>query len=209
MPKIEDPTGRTAAIFTDSKVTIDALKNNATHSFLIEEIRNKVGHLNTLNWTIHFGWVKVHIGIEGNKEADRLAKEAAQDDDDQNMVFDRIPVTTVANEIYKKGLIQWQGQWNSTGKGATCRSFFAVLEQRLKLKISIAPEFTAIVTGHGETKAHLHRFKLAGNSTCPCNEGQQTTEYLIYECKNLQAQRSSLISTQRPEEETGPHPTTN
>ena len=38
----EDPTGRTAATFTDSKVTIDALKNYATHCFLIEEIRNKV-----------------------------------------------------------------------------------------------------------------------------------------------------------------------
>ena len=95
--------------------------------------------LSTLNWTTHFGWVKAHIGIEGKEEADRLAKEAAQDDDDQNIVFDRIPFTTFANERYKKGLIPWQGQWNSRGQGAVCRSFFPVLEQRLKMKLPITP----------------------------------------------------------------------
>ena len=77
------------------------------------------------------------------------AKEAAQDDDDQNIVFDRILVTTVATEISKKGLIQWQGLWKAAEKGAVCRSFFPVLEQRLKMKTPITP----IVTGHGKTES--------------------------------------------------------
>jgi len=68
-----------------------------------------------------------------------------------------------------------------------------VLEQRLKMKIPITPEFTTIITGLGKTKSYLHRFILADNPTYPCNEGQQTPEHLIYECKNLEAQRSSLI----------------
>jgi len=29
-------------------------------------------------------------------------------------------------------------------------------------------EFTAIVTGHGLNRSHLHRFKIIPNSTCPC-----------------------------------------
>jgi ribonuclease HI len=37
IPQI-DSTGRIAATFTDSKVTIDSLKNHAQHSFLIEGI---------------------------------------------------------------------------------------------------------------------------------------------------------------------------
>ena len=64
--------------------------------------------------------MKAHIGVEGNKAADKLAKEAAHDENDQNTVYDRVPATTVATEINKQGLIKWQSQWNSTEKGALC-----------------------------------------------------------------------------------------
>ena len=38
---LPDQTNRTASINTDSKVTLDSLKNNTIHRVLIEEIRNK------------------------------------------------------------------------------------------------------------------------------------------------------------------------
>jgi hypothetical protein len=68
-----------------------------------------------------------------------------------------------------------------------------VVEQRLKMKIPITREFTAIITGRGKTKFYLHRFKIADNPTCSCNEGTQTHEYIIYVCKILESQISSLI----------------
>jgi ribonuclease HI len=63
LPTLKDLNTRMVAIFTDSKVTLASLKNSSIHSFLTEEIRNMVGHLTMLNWTIHFGWVKAHTGI--------------------------------------------------------------------------------------------------------------------------------------------------
>jgi hypothetical protein len=45
-------------------------------------------------------------------------------------------------------------------------------------------------------KERLHmdifRFKLTDNPKCPCNEGVKTPEHLIYFCKLLEVQRSSL-----------------
>jgi len=96
---LADQTNRTVAIYADSKVTMDSMKNNAIHSVLIEEILNMVRNLTKQNWSIRFGWVKAHTGIEGNEVADTLAKEAAQDEEDRNFVYDRIPISTVAYSV--------------------------------------------------------------------------------------------------------------
>ena len=74
-----------------------------------------VRHLTLVDWTIHFGWVKAHAGIEGNERADTLAKEAAQDE--QNIVYNRMPTTTAATELKKEGVIKWQRQWERTAEG--------------------------------------------------------------------------------------------
>jgi len=62
--------------------------------------------------------VKAHVWIETNEAANKLAKEAAQEDENKNIIFDRIPITSVASKINRKGLKQWQLQWNNAAKGA-------------------------------------------------------------------------------------------
>jgi len=177
---LPDQTNRTVAINTDSKVTLDSLRNNTIHSVLIEGIRNTVRYLTQQNLTLHFGWVKAHAGIEGNEVAVTLAKEAAQDEEDRNYVYDRIPVSTVASSVKEEGLTKWEAQWERAVKGAICRSFFPNVQQRLRLWITITPEFTATVSGHWKTRAYLNRFKLIDGPMCPCNEGEQSVEQFMY-----------------------------
>jgi len=73
--------------------------------------------------------VKAHTGIEGNELADKLAKAAAQYNGEQKIVYNRIPITSVATDLKTEGLTKWQRQWESTDKGALCRSFFQTVEQ--------------------------------------------------------------------------------
>jgi ribonuclease HI len=77
--KIHTPD-KTVTIFTDSQTTLTSLQNNTIHTSLIEEIR-QVALLQKTAWTIKFGWVKVHAGIQGNELADTLAKAASTNQD--------------------------------------------------------------------------------------------------------------------------------
>jgi hypothetical protein len=54
---------------------------------------------------------------------------------------------------------------------------------------------TAIVIGHGKTRAYLYRFKIIDEPTCPCGEGDQTPEHLIYECGRPSEERDKLKRT--------------
>jgi len=52
-----------ATIYTDSRMTLDMLKNSKIHTFLIEEIRTKLMEMEKINWKIKLSWVKAHVGI--------------------------------------------------------------------------------------------------------------------------------------------------
>ena len=60
------------------------------------------------------------------------------------------------------------------------KSFFPSIKESLKIKLSLTPDLTVIVKGHGKTKAYLHRFHISDYPTCTCGKVQQKVNYLIY-----------------------------
>jgi hypothetical protein len=52
-----------------------------------------------------------------------------------------------------------------------------------------------MVMGHGKLRTFFHRFGIADNSTCPCEEAEdQNTDHLIFRCKKLRNQRTDMIN---------------
>ena len=60
------------------------------------------------------------------------------------------------------------------------------------IKINLTPNLAAMLTGHGRTRAYLHRFKLRGDATCICGQGDQTTDHLLNQCTIFHIQREVL-----------------
>jgi hypothetical protein len=188
---IAENSPRTVVIFTDSRITIDPLKNVNNHSYLIEEIRKRISILERTNWTVEFSWVKAHVGIHGNELADQLAKAAARNRDIK-ISFNRIPKSTLYSDIEKEVTIKWQKEWENCPKAAITKQFFPKVQDRLKLNINVTPNFAAMVTRHGKTRAYFHRFKILEHATCPCNKGDQTIDHLLNQCTLLHSQRDFL-----------------
>jgi hypothetical protein len=63
------------------------------------------------------------------------------------------------------------------------------------LKLKFTQKFTAIVRGHGKTRAYIHRFKIIADPTCTCRKAVQTTDHLIFECETPTKARKRLKTT--------------
>jgi ribonuclease HI len=92
--EIEEIKPHTAIILTDSRISLDSIKNGYNHSHLTEETRKRLTKLERTNWKITFAWVKAHAGILGNELADQLAKAAARSKSN-TICYNRIPLSTL------------------------------------------------------------------------------------------------------------------
>jgi hypothetical protein len=131
--------------------------------------------------------------VVGNELADRLAKAAASDSDTQ-IAFSRLPMCSLISKIVEETQLNWQKEWEECMKARTTKEFFPNVQDRQKLKINITPILTAFLTGHGKNRAYLHRFKILEKADCPCGNGDQTLDHLLYQCTILNKQYSSAMS---------------
>jgi len=182
---------RSAAVHTDSKITLDAIANPRNHQHLVKQIRG-VRSLEKDNWSIHFTWVKGQNDNLGNEISDQLAKNAASRRDGET-AYSRSAVIKV---IQEKGEPQWHQEWNFATKGKT-KSFFPDIDERKSKRLQMGVNLSTIVTGHGTLRSYYHRFKIKDDPECVCKMGPQITDYLIWECAHLLKQRQTLKNTIR------------
>jgi ribonuclease HI len=102
---MEENSPRIAAIITDSIISLDSIKNVNNHSYLIEEIRERLSKLERSNRTVAFAWVKAHAGIFGKELADQPAKTAAWAKD-KTTSYSRIPLSTLFRELEEESKLK-------------------------------------------------------------------------------------------------------
>jgi len=167
-----DTNDKTVQIYTDSRIALESLKTRKSHKHLIEKIRRKVIELERQNWKIEFNWIKAQAGHQGNELTDELAKEALAKEAAKISVikvcYDRIPKSAVKSELSENSETIWQIEWDHTTKGVTTKLYFPKVADRLKLKISVTPNLTMLVTGHGNIKSYLYKYKIIDSPMFPC-----------------------------------------
>ena len=186
----KDITPKSVAVFSDSRITLDSLKNKNNHSKLIEHIRHILKLLNDDNWTIAFTWIKAHAGITGNEIADQLAKQAAKGN--SQPLYNKIPKSALLTTLKQGSLEKWQEEWQNTQNGSETKQYFPIITERLKIQINLTSELTTMLTGHGKLRAYYHRFNIIDDPTCICGGGSQTAHHLLYDCQLYSKERMQL-----------------
>jgi primosomal protein N' len=105
-------------------------------------------------------------GNYGNELADQLARAATQNSDTA-LSFNKIATTTMYSELKEAVTQKWQSDWNNCTKAAITKEFFPNASDRLQINVSLNPNVTTMVTGHGRTRAYLHSFRIIG---CQCTQ---------------------------------------
>jgi len=181
---------KTILIHTGSRITLDFLKNMKNRNYLIEAIRKKTIELEKENWHIEYTWIKAHAGHERKELADKLAKEGTREIE---ICYSKFPRSETEHQEREISIKKWQQLWDNTTKGIATKEFFPQIKDRLKMKITLTSNFTAMVTAHGKTRSYLHRFKIIESPVFPCANCNQTVEHVIYDCGKLNNERRKLI----------------
>jgi hypothetical protein len=56
----------------------------------------------------------------------------------------------------------------------------------------MTPNFTTMVTGDGNIKSYLHKYKILDSPMCSCKNGEQTIGHILFDFKLLDQERDSL-----------------
>ena len=62
----------------------------------------------------------------------------------------------------------------------------------VRITLNLTPKLTAVLSGHGKTRAYLHRFKLREEATCICGKEDQTMDHIMFKCIKTKEQRDIL-----------------
>ena len=184
---------KVATVHTDSRTTLESLHNTDKQTFLTVEIRQTVKEVESIGWKTRLRLIKAHAGNSDNELAAKLAKEASGNAG-ITISYNRVPKIAINRDLEETSKDAWQRELETTNKGRTTNEYFPNVAERLQENINLTQNFTTLVTGHVNLKSYLHRFKIIESQYCPCGNGNQTTEHVLFDCRILQEDRERLLA---------------
>lgn len=184
-------------IISDSLSSIEAIRSMklAKHSsHFLHRILEKLSALAKNNYRITLVWVPSHCSIQGNEEADSLAKVGAK----EGNIFERIiNFDEYYSIIHQRTLENWQKSWNEGELGRWCYSINPKVKTEpwfkgLNLNRSFIQTISRLMSNHYALDAHFYRIGLAGSNVCSCGEGFLDIEHLVWSCPEYNCARSQL-----------------
>ena len=162
-------------IFSDALSVLQATTN--PHNKDLNELVDALHNLQLSTEKTVIQWIPSHCDIQGNEEADRLAKEGGKMPQTPEEISYEEAKTLIKDE-QKKRWLQQHPNYNS-------KDSFYNLPRRDQVNM------TRLRTGHCRLRHHMYtRFRIGDTPSCQCG-APQTVEHLLQNCplhQNLRAE---------------------
>lgn len=206
-----NPRNKTILICTDSIGSIQTLNKSYNSDLIPYFINSILKKLKEINCTVSIAKVTAHKNIEGNEQADRLAKKAAKEssrfpDNKMPIEFNFLPLSYVKKSIVEQCTKTWLARaydknfCDDRAKLKDWTKNFIPSSQYISTKLPSICDFftTQIITGHGCFKTYLFDFGIAKSNWCiVCKRhdlnAEDTPEHALFYCvKNYKDELAKL-----------------
>ncbi|XP_050553864.1 uncharacterized protein LOC126911310 [Spodoptera frugiperda] len=191
----EDNRESRVNIMSDSRSSLDVLKNPRVTHQLAKGIKQCIENIREQGREVRFYWLRAHVGTAGNERADELAKAAAKTKDNTTADYCKVPMSYVKKKIRDETIRKWQDRYTTSTTGQVTKSFLPNVNEayRLVRSTKLTPAQVQALTGHGGIAEYLHRFKLKESAGCECDSTiSESVWHIILDCPRFLAARTNL-----------------
>lgn len=164
-------------IYSDSYSSVQALQRTIPGNGIIFYIYKQL--IENGGKIVNLGWIRAHVGFEGNERADRLAKDATILEKADIVMDLPIPISAIKYEMRVKTMKNWQKRWEEATVG---RDTFRIIRKVSTdfLCYSLISQY--YLSGHGSFPAYLQLIGKLPTSNCECGAEGTVFHYIFGNC---------------------------
>ena len=184
-------------ILCDSQAAIRALDSHNVRSLTVLKTIDAMNSVAELTISTRLEWVKAHIGIEGNEEADKAAKEGADTMDTTHHV--NIPWVEKQAKIKEYTNKQWTTRWETLQGHRQTKLFLHNPDPNkangiLRLSRGYLTTFVRALTGHNFLGKHQNYIDNNISKVCRfCESDEETFHHFITHCPLLRQLQEDIF----------------
>lgn len=186
-----------SVIFSDSRTSLQIIQGSTKqYRNTVNNIRAAFNRVN-IGRVVHLHWVKAHVGIRGNEEADKVANLGHNIN---KSVIYPLHKEEYDQRLKKRARDQFNQYWKQScqlqQKGLFLYKIRDSATEQTAVDTGCRPLDVAIFRlrlGHTGLNSQLYKFKLSPSPLCVyCNVEETITHYLI-ECKKYEDERRKYL----------------